>query len=88
MNPNPNSIRYDWLAETQASCEALQQRLTQDPTRYHRKPFGRNDIELIYYSPTPEDESSLKIVLTDEVDAAVEYLFSSPAHGYVLCYLR
>eukprot|EP00573_Skeletonema_grethae_P000322 CAMPEP_0201689056 /NCGR_PEP_ID=MMETSP0578-20130828/2716_1 /ASSEMBLY_ACC=CAM_ASM_000663 /TAXON_ID=267565 /ORGANISM="Skeletonema grethea, Strain CCMP 1804" /LENGTH=792 /DNA_ID=CAMNT_0048173573 /DNA_START=167 /DNA_END=2545 /DNA_ORIENTATION=+ len=69
-----NPLRYEWLAEMQTSCEALQQRLHQDPTRYHRKPFGRNDIELICYSPTPEDESSLKIVLTDEtVDAAVEY---------------
>lgn len=69
-----NPLRYDWLAETQASCPTLQQSLQDDPTRYHRKPFGRNDIELICYSPTPEDESSLKIVLTDEtVDAAVEY---------------
>jgi len=73
-NTVQNPLRYDWLAETQAQCEALQLRLIQDPTRYHRKPFGRNDTELICYSPTPEDESSLKIVLTDEtVDAAVEY---------------
>ena len=69
-----NPLRYDWLAETQASCQALQQRLVEAPTLFHRKPFGRNETKLICYSPTPDDESSLKIVLTDEtVDAAVEY---------------
>jgi transposase InsO family protein len=69
-----NPLRYEWLAETQASCAALQQCLVQAPTLYHRKPFGRHDIELICYTQTPDDESSLKIVLTDEtVDAAVEY---------------
>ena len=41
---------------------------------YHQRTFGRHDTELICYSPTPDDEDTLKIVLTDDaVDAAVEY---------------
>lgn len=69
-----NPLRYQWLAEQQQNCPALQQRLLQSPTLYHRHTFGRHDTELICYSATPDNEDSLKIVLTDEaVDAAVEY---------------
>jgi len=69
-----NPLRYQWLAEEQSRCPTLQQKLTTSPTFYHRRTFGRHDTSLICYSPTPQDESTLKIVLTDNaVDAAIEY---------------
>ena len=69
-----NPLRYQWLAEQQAICPALQQRIEQAPNLFHRRTFGRHDTELICYSATPDDEDTLKIVLTDEsVNAAVEY---------------
>ncbi len=69
-----NPLRYQWLAECQTASPALQAKLQQAPDKYHRRAFGRDEVELICYTPTPNVESSIKIALPDDaVNATVEF---------------